>query len=99
MQGNKDGFLEEHDSAVYGAGLYDVGAAFIVDIHGFWISPGISVARMSVDDHATTLPGFSLGLGYDLPLGRHLALRLYAQGSTLLLWGNGQIGGGLVARF
>jgi hypothetical protein len=99
MQGNKDGFLDDSDSTLYGAGLYDVGAAFVVDISGFWISTGISVAYMQVANTKTTLPGVSVGLGYDIPLGRFLALRLYAQGSTLLLWGNGQLGGGLVARF
>ena len=84
------------------AGMINVELAYLIQIHGFWVSPGLSVARLKGEGLDETFagiyPALNLSVGYDLPLGRHLALRFAASGSTLLVVNHGRVGGGLVVR-
>jgi hypothetical protein len=75
-------------------------ASFLMNFSGFWLSGGLAVDYFGDwDGDGVTLPALALALGYDIPLGRHLALRLEASGSTLLVINHGSLGAGIVARF
>ncbi len=99
-----------HDGALRVLG-FDAG--FVFSAAWFWLSSGIGV--MHVQDLRAvacragscservrsdeTLPDASLALGLDIPLGDHLALRLYGQAASLLVTLRVNAGGGLVVRF
>lgn len=74
-------------------------ASFLMKIHGFWFSSGLAITYLGESSDTVTLPALALAVGYDIPLGRVLALRLEASGSTLIVVNHGSLGGGLVARF
>ena len=74
-------------------------AGFLMNVSGFWFSGGLAINYYSELEDGMTLPALALALGYDIPLGRYLALRLEASGSTLLVINHGTLGAGIVARF
>jgi len=90
----------EHDPAA-DADMLSVGASFLLQTYGFWFFAGPGVTHFSYeDDHDDgTFPEIHLGVGYDIPLGDHLALRLHATAATFFVSYRGEAGGGLVVRF
>jgi hypothetical protein len=86
-------------------------AGFLLSASWFWFSAGagaMHVRRLtplakeyhdSRDETSSTLPDVNVAVGLDIPLGKHLALRLYGSAATLLFWARANAGGGLVVRF
>lgn len=83
------------------ARVIGVDAGFLVRYTDFWVSTGLGFVRFSFERGTVPLilPTCFLALGYDIPLGQHLAIRLQLTGSTLLIINYGTAGAGLVARF
>jgi hypothetical protein len=80
--------------------VYNMEAGFLMSFSGFWWTAGLAFSYFDVPGHdETTVPALNIGVGYDIALGDHLAIRLQASGSTFILVNQGQLGAGLVARF
>jgi hypothetical protein len=68
---------------------------------GGWLSAGLGLYNLRPDDHSdsVTLPEAYVAGGYDVHLGRHLALRLAAEVGTLVITWRAQATGSLQVRF
>lgn len=97
LSGNKS--LALKDKRGDGGDASGAELGFLVDVYGFWVSTGWGFVHYGDDHDGIVLPEAFVALGYDIPLGRHLALRLSTSASTLLVTGRLQAGGGLVVRF
>jgi hypothetical protein len=68
---------------------------------GGWLSAGLGLfdLRVDTDSDSVTLPEAYVAGGYDVHLGRHLALRLAAEVGTLVITWRAQATGSLQVRF
>jgi hypothetical protein len=74
--------------------------SFLFEAYNFWVSPGLGVARYANDsDDDIVLPELHTAIGYDVPLGAHVALRFTASVSTMVIFTRAQLGAGLAVRF
>jgi len=79
--------------------LWGVEAGFLFDVHGFWLSSGIGVTQYRQNSNQDTIPELSLAVGYDISLGRYVALRLHTAVHSMVLSLRAEAGGGLVFKF
>jgi len=79
-------------------GIYGGDVGFLFDVHGFWLASGLGVTHYRQGSYGSTVPETHLGLGYDIPLGKWLAIRLHTSVSSVILSVRAQAGAGLVLR-
>jgi len=94
---------------LFGASEESVESRFIAGHAGYlaqfegggWLSAGLGLYNLREETHSDsiTLPEAYVAAGYDVHLGRHLALRLAAEVGTLVITWRAQATGSLQVRF
>jgi len=87
------------DNPTMAASFWGAEAGFLFDTHGFWVSGGFGVAQYTVGPVRETYPELTAALGYDISLGRFVALRLHTAVHSLIYSTRAEAGGGLVFKF
>jgi hypothetical protein len=90
------------------AKMYAGEIGFVFETHGFWVSPGVGVGYYREDVPAPSsswsydfymMPELTCAVGYDIRLGKHVAIRLDGSLADFFASVRLQAGAGVVVRF
>jgi hypothetical protein len=107
MEGEVDHLFEskkEAKSRVWGANI-----SYVAQWSSFWLSAGWGFIHLDTDEYdhdgaydssdTSLLPEAIFGLGFDIPVSRHVSLRLAGELATFLISYRASASAGLVLRF